>query len=70
MQNDKLETIAEEMLDGVSGGGRGRGHHHASIGGIIDGALGFVGHVVGGGLSLVGGLLSGLGGLFSGHRHH
>jgi hypothetical protein len=66
---DKLETISEEMLDSVSGGGRGHGHRGVTIGGIIDGALGAVGGVVGGVLRGLGGLLSGLGGLFGG-RHH
>jgi bacteriocin-like protein len=61
---EKFETISEDMLDSVSGGGRGhRGH---SVGGIIDGALGFAGDVVGGALRGLGGLLSGLGGLFGG----
>jgi hypothetical protein len=67
MQNDKLETISEEMLDSVSGGHR-RGIG-AVVGGVIDGVLDVAGHIVGGGLSALGGLLSGLGGLLSG-RHH
>lgn len=72
MNNAKLETISEEMLDSVSGGGRGHGHHGIGslIGGVVDGALHVVGHVVGAGLSAVGGLLSGLGGLLSGRSHH
>jgi hypothetical protein len=68
MQNDKLETIAEEMLDGVSGGHR-RGIG-AVVGGVVDGVLDLAGHVLGAGLSAVGGILSGLGGLLSGGRHH
>lgn len=67
MSTDKLETISEELLDGVSGGGRGG--HGVTIGGVIDGAIGFVADVVGHGLSAVGGVLSGLGGILSG-RHH
>ncbi|HET8935007.1 MAG TPA: hypothetical protein VFN67_16275 [Polyangiales bacterium] len=66
---NKLETISEEMLDSVSGGGRGHHGHGVTIGGILDGALGLVGGVVGGALRGLGGLLSGLGGLFGG-RHH
>jgi bacteriocin-like protein len=65
---EKFETISEDMLETVSGGGRGRRGH--SIGGIIDGALDIVGDVVGGALRGLGGLLSGLGGLFGGRGRH
>jgi hypothetical protein len=65
---EKFETISEDMLVAVSGGGRGRGGR--SHGGIIHGALDFVGDVVGGALRGLGGLLSGLGGLFGGRGRH
>ena len=64
---EKFETISEDMLDGVSGGGRG---HHGHGGGIIGGALHLVGDVVGGALRGIGGLLSGIGGLLSGRRNY
>ncbi|HTU58603.1 MAG TPA: bacteriocin [Polyangiales bacterium] len=65
---EKFETISEDMLETVSGGGRGgKGHGH---GGIISGALDLVGDVVGGALRGLGGLLSGLGGLFGGRGRH
>jgi bacteriocin-like protein len=63
---EKFETISEDMLDSVSGGGRGRGGF--SLGGLIDGALDLVGDVAGGALRGLGGLLSGLGGLLGGGR--
>ena len=65
---EKFETISEDLLDSVSGGGRGR--RGVSVGGIIDGVLDFAGDVVGGALRGLGGLLSGLGGLFGGRHHH
>lgn len=61
---EKFETISEDMLNSVSGGGRGR--RGITLGGIIDAKLDFVGDVVGGALRGLGGLLSGLGGLFGG----
>jgi len=64
---EKFETISEDVLESVSGGGRGR--RGVTVGGIIDGALDIVGDVVGGALRGLGGLLSGLGGLFGGRRH-
>jgi len=64
---EKFETISEDMLETVSGGGRGRkGHGH----GILEGAFDLVGDVVGGALRGLGGLLSGLGGLFGGRGKH
>jgi hypothetical protein len=67
MKTEMLETIEDSALEAVSGGGIGR-----AIGGVIDGALGLVGHVIGGGLSAVGGVLSGLGSFLGrlGRRGH
>lgn len=63
---EKFETISEDMLESVSGGGRGgKGHHHH---GILSHAVDFVGDVVGGALKGLGGLLSGLGSLPGGRR--
>ena len=64
MNENKLETISEDLLENVSGGGRG---HGVTIGGVIDGAIGFVADVLGHGLSAIGGVLSGIGGLLSHH---
>jgi hypothetical protein len=64
MNENKLETISEDLLENVSGGGRG-----VTIGGVIDGAIGFVADVLGHGLSAVGNVLSGIGGILSGGRH-
>jgi hypothetical protein len=55
MNNDKLVTISEDLLDSVSGGGRGHGG-----GGLIGGLLGLVGGVVHAGVGIVGGVLGAL----------
>jgi hypothetical protein len=67
MNIDKLETISEDMLDGVSGG-HGRGGREGG-GGLVGGALHLVGDVVGGAVHLVGEVVGGLFGLLFGHRH-
>lgn len=60
MQNDMLNTIDDQALESVSGGGIG-----SDLGGLVDKALEAVGELAGSGLSLFGGILSGLGDFIS-----
>lgn len=63
MNNNHLETVSDDMLDQVSGGGL-LSNTIAFADDVIDGAVGAASDVIGGGLSFLGSVFTRLGGFF------
>lgn len=63
MDNNQLETISDDMLDQVSGGGIISSTIELADN-LVTGAVEAAGSVIGGGFSFLGGLFSRIGGWF------